>query len=108
MYSYFVCSAFEQRSKVFQQNMAEFLKERPDLKERLTQFNDILQILEKTPLLPCLMAEGIMCMGFGDGGGDEGEEGALESGMTLMKWISSQVCKFPNFPQFYSLNVFLV
>ena len=76
-----IFSAFEQRSRVFQQNMKEFLKERPD---RLTQFNDILEILEKTPVLPCLVTEGIICIG-----GDE--DGSLDSGMTLMKWISSQV-----------------
>ncbi|XP_072026877.1 RB1-inducible coiled-coil protein 1-like [Amphiura filiformis] len=81
-----ITSAFEQRSRVFQQNMTEFLKERPDLVERLTQFSDILQLLEKTPLLPCLMGEGVMCMGDGDGT----ENDSLDSGMTLMKWISSQ------------------
>ena len=81
--------------------MTEFLKERPDLAEKLAQFSDILKILEKTPLLPCLMADGVMVVGDGEMNG--GEDGSLESGMTLMKWISSQVrlecrmCKYKEF-----------
>ncbi|XP_030839330.1 RB1-inducible coiled-coil protein 1 isoform X2 [Strongylocentrotus purpuratus] len=97
-----ITSAFQQRAQVFQQNMTDFLSDRPNFLQRLEEFGDIIEILEKTPLLPCLRE--------GDREGDregvregiregvrEGEkspshvmDSAQDREVSLMMWISRQ------------------
>ncbi|XP_071496470.1 RB1-inducible coiled-coil protein 1-like [Diadema antillarum] len=78
-----ITSAFQQRAQVFQQNMVDFLKERPNYVQRLEEFTHILSLLEKTPLLPCLQG--------GDRSSSSSEEGEPQGGeVTLMMWISRQ------------------
>ena len=76
------CSAFEQRAVAFKQSMKEFLADRPQLLLQLTEFEEILILLEKTPLLPCLVEESCII-----------NKEILQDGSTvsLMQWISSQV-----------------
>ncbi|XP_038046178.1 RB1-inducible coiled-coil protein 1-like [Patiria miniata] len=76
-----ITSAFDQRASAFRLSMTEFLEERPQLVTQLAEFGDVLQLLEKTPLLPCLLEE---CSVVNRD--TLGEEGTL----TLMQWISSQ------------------
>ncbi|XP_071836066.1 RB1-inducible coiled-coil protein 1-like isoform X2 [Apostichopus japonicus] len=66
-----ITSAFRQRSEQFRQNMTEFIKERPDLQLRLSQFTDTLTLLEKIPLLPKLVT-------------------VTDREINLLEWISNQ------------------
>ncbi|XP_071802766.1 RB1-inducible coiled-coil protein 1-like [Asterias amurensis] len=76
-----ITSAFEQRAVAFKQSMKEFLEDRPQLLLQLTEFEEILILLEKTPLLPCLVEESCII-----------NKEILQDGSTvsLMQWISSQ------------------
>ncbi|XP_041483964.1 RB1-inducible coiled-coil protein 1-like [Lytechinus variegatus] len=73
-----ITSAFQQRALVFQQNIADFLTDRPNFLQRLEEFGDIIHILEKTPLLPCLRD------------GDRSPCDHEERDVSLMMWISRQ------------------
>ncbi|XP_022084289.1 RB1-inducible coiled-coil protein 1-like [Acanthaster planci] len=76
-----ITSAFEQRASAFRLSMTEFLEERPQLVTQLAEFGDVLRLLEKTPLLPCLLDESNIISR------DTLPEGET---LTLMQWISSQ------------------